>query len=329
MKVNLEVFQYEFYLNETNFNNLQQCIFSYRQEQFFASAVWGAVFLEGFLADLVDELKIKSPGSKDLYTCINILNQVPNMSLAEPINVPNEIPKRADEIRLTRNRLVHDTGFSKESLETDANSIVTHLKILLEWYMKNFSPKYRQLDEEEEISQEDLIPVFMSTITADTEAQKYFLELFSHKLRKLGIDPIKVTMDEYDSKDPMGKIRSVMEECKAVIVIGLERSHAYFLRDRVGSPKQQDRIHTKYSSGWLHLEAGMANALNKEMFVLCQSDVCSDGVFDRNWNTYPVLEFEFDKKDIKSISNMFSSPHQSLNTFFRRIEKWVEKERSM
>ena len=45
-------------------------------------------------------------------------------------------------------------------------------------------------------------------------------------------------------------------------------------------------------TGWLHLESGMAIALKKPIFVLCQKDIHSDGIFDRAWNTYLPIEIE-------------------------------------
>ncbi|MCQ6280826.1 hypothetical protein [Bacillus sp. EB600] len=86
-------------------------------------------------------------------------------------------------------------------------------------------------------------------------------------------------------------MRNEISRCKAVIAIGLERSNAYYIKDTEGSKKEHIDTHRKYTSGWLHLEAEMANALGKEVFVLCQHDIYSDGIFDRKWNAYSVMEF--------------------------------------
>ena len=74
------------------------------------------------------------------------------------------------------------------------------------------------------------------------------------------------------------------------IVVGLERSHSYFLRDKEGTDDQREETHRKYTSGWLHLEAGLAHALGLDVFVICESGICSDGIFDRSWNSYVVAE---------------------------------------
>ena len=55
----------------------------------------------------------------------------------------------------------------------------------------------------------------------------------------------------------MEKVRRYIEECHGIIVLGLERSHAYFYRDKEGSEKELEATHRRYSSAWLQLETGM------------------------------------------------------------------------
>ncbi len=61
------------------------------------------------------------------------------------------------------------------------------------------------------------------------------------------------------------------------------------------------------------MEAGIANALGLEVFVLCQKSIHGDGIFDRGWNTYPVAEI--DSLDV-------SSPQ--LDSFLQHIQAWVQ-----
>ena len=80
--------------------------------------------------------------------------------------------------------------------------------------------------------------------------------------------------------------------CHGIIVLGLERSHAYFYRDKEGSEKELEATHRRYSSAWLQLETGMAIGMGKDVFVLCQKNLYGDGIFDRNWNSYTPVELE-------------------------------------
>ncbi|WP_042458863.1 hypothetical protein [Neobacillus dielmonensis] len=326
-----EFFEYEPYLSESTFDHLQNCSMNFNTEQYFASAVWGAVFLEGFLADFMRELKAKKTDFKVLNDYIEHLRNFNNREGNNEIKIPQEIIYRCNLIREIRNGLVHDTGHSKDSAQSAADMILDSIQTILKVYTKNFSNHLeRIIKENETINDEDLIPVFISTVNPDTEFQRFFLESFSNRLRKMGIKPVRVTIGKYQKKDPIGRVTDTVLECEAMIVIGLERSHAYFLRDRVGGEKQKDKIHKKYSSGWLHLEAGIASALNKDVFVTCQSDIYSDGIFDRDWNSYPVIEFEW-QNNVKHITNLLKpdSKNELNQDFFANLEEWVqEKKRS-
>lgn len=87
-------------------------------------------------------------------------------------------------------------------------------------------------------------------------------------------------------------VYSCIEGCHGIIVLGLERSHAYFYRDKEGSEKESEAMHRRYSSAWLQLETGMAIGMGKDIFVLCQKNLYGDGIFDRNWNSYTPVELE-------------------------------------
>ncbi len=50
--------------------------------------------------------------------------------------------------------------------------------------------------------------------------------------------------------------------------------------------------HVIYTSGWLHIEAGMALALKQNVYVLSEKNIVSDGIFDRDWNSCNVIEID-------------------------------------
>ncbi len=156
------------------------------------------------------------------------------------------------------------------------------------------------------------IPMFISTISPHEERQTKFLDDLFRCLEKIGINPVHFKPTQFDRRDPFGAVRKQLEACRGVIVVGLERTHVYFSRDKEGTEKQTEEIHRKYTSGWLHLEAGMANALNMDIFVVCQKDLCSDGIFDRWWNSYPILE----------LTNLdCNSPE--MEEFLAHLREWV------
>ena len=153
---------------------------------------------------------------------------------------------------------------------------------------------------------------FISTVTPHTDAQVRFVEAFSRRLFTVGVEPVFLRQTSYDKSDPIGKTSSQIAASDFVIVLGLERSHAYYLKDKELSRYESEEVHRKYTSSWLHLEAGLAYALGKQIFVLCSSDILSDGIFDRAYNTYPVCEF-----------SGYSAFDASLDGFFSAVVEWM------
>ncbi|MGX6443611.1 hypothetical protein ACWM35_10395 [Neobacillus sp. K501] len=274
--------------------------------QYFSAAVWGSVFLEAFALEIMKKFNI-SPSKKD------DLNSRIQRIRSDIDKIPDDIPNRFDEIRIMRNRLVHDMGLRKTDIEDDAKRIYSHLDFVLDWYCKNvpFEEKEKEIIEAE--MENDLIPVFISTLNPNNERQRFFLTGFMERLKSIGILPVRCEFNFYDGKDPLKVVRDEVSRCKAMIVIGLERSNAYYIKDKEGSLNESIDTHRKYTSGWLHLEAGIANALGKEIFVLCEKEIYSDGIFDRQWNSYPVLEF----------SHLDENSREFM-MFFSYMEAWVK-----
>ncbi|KIR01315.1 hypothetical protein P261_00129 [Lachnospiraceae bacterium TWA4] len=207
--------------------------------------------------------------------------------------------RRSDEIRLKRNRLVHDTGIENHYLDSDAKDIYNNINSIIEQYLKTTisSMIYKQNNDltaqENQSENEPTFPMFISTITPHTFEQAEFIEEFCNSLKKIGIKPIRCTMTDFDRYQPMQKVRNYLENCHGIIVLGLERSHTYFYRDKEGSTKDEhEDIHRHYSSAWLQLETGIAFGLKKDIFVLCQENLYGDGIFDRSWNSYPPIELK-------------------------------------
>ena len=280
--------------------------------QYLASAVWGAVLLEAILEDFAEAAKLPPPGQADLNGRIQ---QLQGLSRNRgPVEVPDEIVKRCHDIRNTRNRLVHDTGAAKSTLAQDAQFILAGLKVILDWF-KNVPRERPEPSAASPASTRAGVRVFLSTINPHTPAQEDFLEALESRLRAIGVEPVRFVAPLYDKRDPIGRVKRAIESCRGVIVVGLERTHAYFIRDKEGTPDQREATHRQYTSGWLHLEAGIAHALGMEVFVVCQREIHSDGIFDRHWNSYAVAELD---------SLDATSPQ--LEEFLLHVRTWVNEQ---
>lgn len=285
-----EIGAYRDALDATTFSHLRACAAALAAKDYLASSVWASVFVEALISDLMDRLSIPRASRDDLNERIQQLQRFHKKEGAAGPSIPDEVLKRFNNIRDTRNRLVHDTGLEKTTLRQDAEYVCGSLKVVLDWYVRELAPARPAPAEGPGAGAQDRVPVFLSTINTENDRQACFLEWFLHRLRAIGIEPVRVQMTSYDKRDPFAKTREAIRRCQGMIVIGLERTHSYFLRDKEGTPREKEDTHRKYTSGWLHLEAGMANAFGIDVKVICEKGICSDGVFDRDWNSYIVTE---------------------------------------
>lgn len=292
------------YFQEITWNHLSNCLKAFENRELLAASVWSAVFVESLLKDILGVILNINVNTEEISTLIarlrNILN---NRSEKTKLEVSDytaieDIMRRSDEIRLKRNRLVHDTGMENHYLASDADDIYKNVSLIIDRYVKTKVGKIILCQNKvsttsvEQKEEEPTFPMFVSTITPHTFEQSEFIEEFCNRLRKIGIKPVRCVMSDFDRRNPMEKVRRYIEKCHGIIVLGLERSHTYFYRDKEGSEKESEAMHRRYSSAWLQLETGMAIGMGKDVFVLCQKNLYGDGIFDRSWNSYTPVELE-------------------------------------
>jgi len=259
-------------------------------KDYFSSIVWAAVTLEALLEDILEALEKPVQGKhgnerQDLGGMLCALESAVKESDRKSDGTM-ELISRAHTIRATRNIIVHNTGRQKKDMQREAEVVCEGLSDLLQWWLKEFSqPAQPSLD--------GASRVFLATINPDHPRHRAFLGDLKQALYAAGLEPVTVKMTEYDRKHPLLCVKNEMEKCDAVLIVGLERSRAYLVCDREGTPKQIEDKHRRYSSAWLQMEAGLAYGLgftHESVFVMCEQNICSEGVFDRNWNEFtPII----------------------------------------
>ena len=136
--------------------------------------------------------------------------------------------------------------------------------------------------------------------------------MLKSQLIEIGIKPVTLELNSYDLKNPLRKALSVIEACKGLIAVGLERCHAYFLRDN----KIGELTHRKYTSSWLHMEAAIAFTLGLPVWVMYQKDICEDGIFDRKSNTFTAIKLEKLEADSKKLQEVL-----------KNVKDWVDEQK--
>lgn len=299
-----EIIKKRDYFQDITWIHLSNCLKAFENRELLSASIWSSVFVESILKDILTVLLKVNVSTEEISSLIaRLRNTLNNGSSRFELTSTDstaieDIMRRADEIRLKRNRLVHDTGMENNYLDSDADDIYKNVNLIIERYLKTKVSKaiFRKnkdiADEVVNTQQEASFPMFISTITPHTFEQSEFIEEFCNKLKEIGIKPVRCVMTDFDRRNPMEKARRCIEGCHGIIVLGLERSHAYFYRDKEGSEKESEAMHRRYSSAWLQLETGMAIRMGKDIFVLCQKNLYGDGIFDRNWNSYTPVELE-------------------------------------
>lgn len=284
---------------EITWRHLSNCLKCFEDREYLSAAIWSAVFVESVLKDYLRDFGEKSKDRDELDSLIKrVANHLRNTAHISDVDkdIINDILRRAEEIRSKRNRLVHDTGVENRGLETDVSDMYNNVMQIINNYLDTqisrsiCSENSKIVDAKESEGSEPDFPIFISTITPHNFEQTEFIEGFCNRLREIGVRPVRCTLTDFDKRDPMNKVKSVIETCDAMVVIGLERSHVYYLRDKEGSEKEKEDMHRRYTSAWLQLESGIAIGMGKEVFILCQKDLYGGGIFDRDWNTFVPME---------------------------------------
>lgn len=299
-----EIIKKKDYFQNITWVHLSNCLKAFENRELLSASIWSAVFVESMLKDILSVFLNVNVSTEEISSLISRLRNTLNNGSskidlsATDATALEDIMRRADEIRLKRNRLVHDTGMENNYLASDADDIYKNVNLIVERYISTeISKVVFRINKEIEVEisnkiSEPTFPMFISTITPHTFEQSEFIEEFCNKLKGIGIKPVRCVLTDFDRRNPMEKVRRTIESCQGIIVLGLERSHAYFYRDKEGSEKESEAMHRRYSSAWLQLETGMAIGMGKDVFVLCQKNLYGDGIFDRNWNSYTPVELE-------------------------------------
>ena len=290
-------------------------------EKFLSAIVWSAVFIESLLKDVLRELNIECENAM-LNALIEKVKDC--MKQQGPINAADkkrftEILDKCDSIRKSRNGLLHDSGKSRAYLELEA-------KCIYDLYLNKLLDEYVETAVAESIEQKKLkdtgrdrpvapnFPVFVSTITPYTFEQAVFIESFCTRLKEIGVKPVRCGEEDFGTKDPMAVVRKMMEQCNAVVVLGLEKYHVYHYVEKKGSANPKEYINKSFSSEWLQIESGIAVGLGKKLFALHQKGLHSQGIFDHEWNSIKPIELD---SGLDAMSG-------KVKTLLREIKEYME-----
>ena len=168
-----------------------------------AAGVWGAVFLESFLEEVMRARAITLPDRLDLGGAISRLRAEKDLPHLRTVL------DRCESIRLARNALVHAGPLIGDSTVAHAQTIGVCLREVIR-LAEAWFPSPVTLSPAHDVPGPSIGRVFVSTITPHLPRQASFVRDLSLALRRRQLEPVFVLTDEFDANDPMGKVLSVL-----------------------------------------------------------------------------------------------------------------------
>lgn len=137
-----EIIKKKDYFQDITWIHLSNCLKAFENRELLSASIWSAVFVESMLKDILSVLLNVNVSTEEISSLIARLRNTLNNGSAKFELTPadsttiEDIMRRADEIRLKRNRLVHDTGMENNYLDSDADDIYKNVNLIIERYLK-------------------------------------------------------------------------------------------------------------------------------------------------------------------------------------------------
>jgi len=255
-----------------------QALVAHEQSNYIQAVTCAGRFLEGFLKQMLSELGVETDVRITLGPLIG--------AARKSADVPSELLERLDEANRIRNR-IHEKQSPLDAItEGDSFQIISILDLVITWRgAKICGPRSTS-------SESDPFRVFLSVGGPHRLDQQQFLQRLRWEMQKLGVELVSLTSDEFSNDRPFDQIREIMLDCKAALVVGLERSHAYAVVERERSDREKVLPDQYIPTAWNQIEGSIASALELPVLVLRDARLHEEGIFEANNHRHLIREFD-------------------------------------
>ncbi len=198
---------------------------------------------------------------------------------------------RLQEANLIRNRSAHDrTGQPAQAslLNTitvgDSLQILSILALAVDWYGQSLRQSPEPLA--------DAIPVFLSVGGPHRLDQQQFIQRLRLEMHQMGVVLHRLNSDDFSRSAPFDQIAELLASCRAALIVGLDRSHAYAVFEREKSKDQKIRQEQYTPTAWNQIEGSMASALRLPILILREHRLHQEGVFEAKNHRHHILDFD-------------------------------------
>lgn len=201
------------------------------------------------------------------------------------------VADRLQEANLIRIRSAHDkTGESTQASLLDILTVGDSLQILsilalvVEWYGLSLRQPTEPVA--------NAIPVFLSVGGPHRLDQQQFVQRLRLEMQQMGVEFRSLSTDSYSRSAPFEQIAELLMSCRAALIVGLDRSHAYAVFERERSDRQKVYPDQYTPTPWNQIEGSMASALRLPIVILREHRLHKDGIFEAKSHRHHILDFD-------------------------------------
>jgi hypothetical protein len=257
-----------------------EALSAYEEKNYSLAVGQAGICLEGLLKRILEDWSIKVDGESTLGPMIGAIR---NSQKAPPA-----LLERLNEANTIRNRAAHEKAAPQLSkvTEGDALQIINILALVIDWFHDEFHPDCQLAPTQ------DLVPIFLSVGGSHRLDQERLLEHLRVAMLSLGVELRMLKQGQYSREKPFDQIGEVMKSCRAALVVGLERSHAYAVFERERSEREMLYQDQYISTAWNQIEGSIASALGLPILVLRERRVHKEGIFEANNHGHRIVDFD-------------------------------------
>jgi hypothetical protein len=113
------------------------------------------------------------------------------------------------------------------------------------------------------------------------------LERLEEKVRHVQLEPRTVGRNAFTSQQPLERVKTLMQECRGLIVLAFERMTVDSGREAQGLNNPLIEFATRrYATPWHHIELAMASMLGLPTLVIADEDLHEDGLLEDKYGWY-------------------------------------------
>ena len=131
--------------------------------------------------------------------------------------------------------------------------------------------------------------------------QEEFVKHVEDRLRVEGLVPQTVGRNVFTADSPFLAVNELMDKCRGVVIIALERLHIESGVEKDGGPGRAPLRDVKVCTPWNHIEASLGYARRLPLLVIVQEGVRQDGFLERTLGRN-VQTVTLDKASLNSAS---------------------------